>query len=277
MDRWILTAICLGALGFAGALSWRWRDLERAEHEPLSGGWAGARRALRTIAVMVDTTWIVGILVAGLGGRLFMRIIAATSSDTLRGVRTDADEPIGRVSTGGTIALIVFGGILATIAVAIAHRLLRRWLPARGWQAGVVTAVLGLGLLGEGIGLLTPTSKDFRILSPLVLAVGMVVALTLAVGASYGAIYEGLDRRIPELGRGRGRGSLAYLPILGIAILPPILVAMVSVVALGAVAPTIINWWHENPVAQRAGTYLVGAAGALAIVVNGMRIAEILG
>ena len=155
------------------------------------------------------------------------------------------------------------------------HRLLRHWLPRHGWKAGLLTAFLGLGLLGEGMGVLTPASRDFRILTPLPLAVGMVLTLTAVVGVAYGVIYERLDRAIPELGR--TRGSLAYLPILTFALVPPVSVVMASVVGLGAMAANLINGWDENPVAQRAGTYLIGAAGALAIVVNGMRIAEILG
>ncbi len=275
MDRWILTAICLGGLGLAGALTWRWRNLERVERNPMVGGWAGARRALRSVAVVINSTWIVGVLVAGLGGRLLMRVIAATSKDVLHGLLTDADEPIGRVTFSGTMALIVFGALFATLVLGVAHRLLRRWLPARGWIAGVITAVLGLGLLGESQGLLTPDSRDFRILTPIPLAIGMVLALTVLVGVAYGAIYEGLDRRVSEIGR--RWSSLAYLPVIPFALLPPVLVAIVAVVAIGALTPNLVNGWHTNAVAQRAGTLLVGAAGALAVIVNGMRVAEILG
>lgn len=234
-----------------------------------------AKRALRQLAVLVDSALIVGVLVTGFGGRMFMRLIAATSPDGLHGVRTDADEPIGRVTFIGTFGLIVFGGILGTLALAAVYRLLRRWLPGRGWQAGLIAAVIALALLGEATALLKPDSRDFRILSPLWLAVTMVLALTIAVGASFGVVYERLDRAMPELAK--SRAALAYLPLLLVGMAgTPAIVMLVVVIGATFGAPAV-NAFAASRNATRGGQILVAAACVVSLGVVGMNVAEILG
>jgi hypothetical protein len=241
----------------------------------LPGGWAGVRRALRSIAVSLNAAVIAGALVGGLGGRLFMRVLAATSPDTLHGVRTEAEQPIGRVTTGGTIGLVVFGGILGALAVAIVHRVLRRWLPRRGWQAGLVSAWLAFALLSDAADLLDPGSKDFDILSPRWLAVTMIIALVALFGVVFGTVYERLDRATPEIRA--SRAALAYIPV-AVLMLPgaPGLV-MLAVVGLAAAGSAAINAWHTNAAVTRIGRYLVGAGAAAATVASVARAAEILG
>ena len=53
---------------------------------------------------------LVGIFVAGLGGRVVMRLATILHEDTV-GLSTENGELIGRISFNGTLALIIFGGL----------------------------------------------------------------------------------------------------------------------------------------------------------------------
>src|SRR5688500_18331910 len=55
-----------------------------------------------------------GVLAAGAGGRLVMRLLAATSPD-VHGSLTEAGEKIGEITVGGTLALILFAGVPAGV------------------------------------------------------------------------------------------------------------------------------------------------------------------
>ena len=49
------------------------------------------RRFVRSLAIAVSAGTIAGVLVGGLGSRLAMRIMAATSGDDAQGAITEAD------------------------------------------------------------------------------------------------------------------------------------------------------------------------------------------
>ena len=65
---------------------------------------------LRDIARGGFTGIIVGIFVAGVGGRLVMRLATILHEDAV-GLTTENGELIGRISFNGTMALITFGGL----------------------------------------------------------------------------------------------------------------------------------------------------------------------
>ncbi len=62
-----------------------------------------ASRYLWYVTVAVVSGIGSGLLIAGAGGRLAMRLLAATAGDGAQGRETEAEEIVGRITTGGSI------------------------------------------------------------------------------------------------------------------------------------------------------------------------------
>ena len=263
MQRWLITGVCLAGVLAAVAMAWRWRDLERIDRtntEPFTGR-AGVRRVLRAVAVTVDSGILAGVLVLGLGGRLLMRILAATSDDAVQGRITDAEERVGEVTTGGTIGLVVFIGVFGGLMCAVGYRLVRRWLPARAWPAGLVAGVLLLGLAGRTTDLLDANNHDFEILSPAPLAVALAVALMLLFGVTLAAVHERLDRALPDLSTW-SFGALSVAPVVATLLIPPVAAAIIIAVLFGALGG--IRWPNSF---TRPGQWAVALGVIVSVVV----------
>ena len=67
---------------------------------------------LRNIAVGALAGFFAGLVTGGLGSRLAMRIVAMTAGPDMQGVLTDQEVPVGEVTAGGTVFLILFGGFI---------------------------------------------------------------------------------------------------------------------------------------------------------------------
>ena len=95
---------------------------------------------------------VTSILVLGLGGRLMMRVLAATSPDSAQGRFTDAEFRVGEVTLDGTVSFVLFVGLIGGILTVGAWVVLRRWLPNRSWMAGLILTGIGAGLLARSVG-----------------------------------------------------------------------------------------------------------------------------
>lgn len=120
-----------------------------------------------------------------------MRILTLTSSDIVRGATTDDGFRIGEVTLGGTLGLVALGtfaGVLAAVG----------WLVVRHWLPGPRSARLAQAAIGAGstVGaLLVHTSGiDFRILSPVWLAVALFVAVPALAGLLVAVLTERFER-----------------------------------------------------------------------------------
>ena len=102
----------------------------------------------------------------GAGGRLMMRLLAATSLDSVQGRLTEAEENVGVVTVDGTIGFVLFVGLFGGLVSLGMFVLLRRWLPERSVTAGLFAAGIGSGIFGRSSGLVNPDNPDFVILSP---------------------------------------------------------------------------------------------------------------
>ena len=122
-----------------------------------------------------------GVLAAGAGGRLVMRLLAATSPD-VHGSLTEAGEKIGEITIGGTLAFFLFAGIPAGLVAGVMYALVGPLLP-RGRLAGLALGVLLLVLAATRIEPLRADSVDFLLLDPAWLAV---------LGFSAVALFQGM-------------------------------------------------------------------------------------
>lgn len=93
---------------------------------------------------------VAGVLVMGLGGRLMMRVLAATSPEGAQGAITDMDAVVGRVSISGSVGFVFFIGAGAGLIGWLLRLVLRRWMPDRSISAGLVGAGIGSGLSARG-------------------------------------------------------------------------------------------------------------------------------
>ncbi len=118
------------------------------------------RRYLWYLTVAMGSGVAAGVLAAGAGGRLVMRLLAVTAGADAQGRLTEADEIVGRITVSGTLGFVVFTALFAGLASGAAYMLLRRLLPA-GRAGGLAYGALLLVVAGARLDPLvqtTPTS-----------------------------------------------------------------------------------------------------------------------
>ena len=182
----------------------------------MDGSIITARSVARTVAIAVLAGAISGAVVGGLGGRLFMFVLAELNPED-SGVLTDDGVPIGQFTVGGTLNLLAVTAVIGVIGglVFLALRGLRfgpRWFRVLSMPVGA-TMVIGASLVhSDGV--------DFTLLQP----VGLGVAMTLAVPFLYTLMVawladRWLDRepwvwsRMPAAIPWLARGALAAFAI----------------------------------------------------------------
>lgn len=196
---------------------------------------------------------IVGIVVAGLGGRLLMRLATILHENTV-GATTEAGEVIGEITLNGTLALITFGGLGMGLVAGTIWVIVGPWVPGRGVARALVTA-------GAAIALGTPllvqrTNIDFAILDHDPVVVALLIGLVGLVGFSIALVDDALDARLPHPHRWRRVSAAAYLLIcvLGLVLIVPVVVSILlgqpeyeALVragwALAAVGACTLAWW----------------------------------
>jgi hypothetical protein len=123
----------------------------------------------RYVGVALIAGCVAGVLVAGAGSRLVMRLLALTWQD-VEGSFTEANEVVGDISLDGTLGLIVFGGLPAGFLTGAVYALAGPALP-RGRVGGVALGLLVLVLAGTRIDPLRADNFDFDLVGPPALAV----------------------------------------------------------------------------------------------------------
>jgi len=188
-----------------------------------------------------------GILAAGAGGRLVMRLLAVTAGPDAQGRITEADEIVGRVSVDGTLGFVVFTGLFVGLASGTLYLLLRRWLPA-GRAGGLAYGALLLVIAGTRIDPLRPGNTDFDLVGPGWASVLAFTGLAVFQGVLVAALAGRVSRALPLLGAGP-RAIAAHAPLLLLVPLGTagLLVAIVgAVVVLASQLPTVVAAWRDR-------------------------------
>jgi hypothetical protein len=225
---------------------------------------------------------IVGILVAGLGGRLVMRLATILHENTV-GATTEAGEVIGEITLNGTLALITFGGLGMGLVAGTIWVIVSPWMPGRGIARALVTA-------GAAIALGTPpliqrTNIDFVILDHDPVVVMLLVGLVGLVGFSIALVDGALDARLPRPHRWRRVSTAVYVAItlIGLLLIVPVVVSILldqpeydapvrAGWALAAVGACTLAWWVLRVRGRSApprALRLVATVSLLAAVVLG--------
>jgi hypothetical protein len=138
---------------------------------------------------------VTGILGAGAGGRLIMRALAITSPASADGRITEAQEVVGEITAGGTVALLTFGGSVTGVAATALYVLLYRWLPS-GRARGLAFGLLLLVAFGWWVEPLRRSNPDFDIVGPAWVAIVGFSGLALVMGMLVAAVVGRLSRAL---------------------------------------------------------------------------------
>ena len=202
----LIIAICAAVAAVGCVLAARWsRDAPPA----LPPG--------RYAAVCLSAGAVAGVIAAGAGGRLVMRLLAVTSPEEADGALTEAQARIGEITLGGTLGFVVFSGIPAGLLAGALYALAGPLLP-RGRAGGLAVGAILLVLLGWQLEPLRADNFDFNLVGPDWLSVLAFTALALFLGVLTVAVVARLSRGVPSL-RLRPRTMLAGRIVLAVVVL----------------------------------------------------------
>jgi hypothetical protein len=259
----MLMLVCglLVVLGVMGLVIWggtpvRLPDTEEPSNR-LSPGDV-VRRYVWYLTLAVVSGVGAGLLIAGAGGRLAMRLLAATADDAAQGRLTEAEEIVGRISTGGTIGFILFTGLFFGSVSGVIYLVIRRWLPA-GRVGGLIYGVLLLVLAATRIDPLRVDNTDFDIVGPGWLAVVVFGSLVIAHGMLVAALAGRYSQTLPLPSWDR-RSLARHAPLLGLLPAAPVFffIAVVGAIAVGLSRVEPVVAFRES-----SGALLLGRAALL--------------
>jgi hypothetical protein len=186
---------------------------------------ASIRRYVWYLAVGVVAGIGAGVLVAGAGGRLIMRLLAVTADEHSRGLETEADEIVGRITTGGTVTFIIFTALFLGLATGPLYLLIRHWLPG-GRLGGLAFGALLLAALATRVEPLRADNTDFGLVGPGWLAASAFAALVLLHGMVVAALAGRYSRTLPLIS-GKRRAVLGHVPLLVLLPVAPVVLLAV--------------------------------------------------
>jgi hypothetical protein len=138
---------------------------------------------------------IAGVLVAGVGGRIAMRIAAIAVPDAT-GAFTENGNRIGAITLGGSLGLIIGGGLVIGFGAGFVWVTVRPWIP--GGTAVRALLAMPIAVALGSIGLIQGENPDFEVLERQPGIVAILVALVMLVGLAIALIDAWLDRRLPQ-------------------------------------------------------------------------------
>lgn len=169
-------------------------------------------RVFRHVALLGVASFISGVLVGGVGGRIIMRISAIAAGPEMVGRLTENGNRVGEFTIVGTIILIVFVGGFAGVAGSVIVVGSDPWLKWMGPLQGLGFGLVALAATGDG----SPfNSVDFFLLEPAALNVAMFVGLHFVFGLAVSGFYWLLDRRLPPAPADREQVGYLIVTALG--------------------------------------------------------------
>jgi hypothetical protein len=234
-------------------------------------GVASLLRLGRQLGIASLAGVISGFFVAGVLGRIAMRVAGFMSRPELIGVPTAAGNRVGEITLAGTIALAVFIGIGFGAIGGVLYAAAEPWLRGRRGKGLIFGAAL---LLALGFAAIEPENFDFERFGFAPLNVAMFALLFIAFGVSIAYLYDAV-RGVVE---GRGARStvvevVAWLAALGTVGL--FILEIFSIGGIGDLSTTIplaiavlvppVVLWRRLP--RRVGY----AAFALPLIVGGIK------
>ena len=229
---------------------------------------------------------VTGLLVGGVGGRLFMRAAGAAAREAAQGATTEAGFSVGEITLGGTLSFIIFVGIFSGAAGAFLYLIFRPWLARAGRWRGVTFGILLFAATSATSDMLNPDNRDFTILRNEVFLVTLIVVMFIGFGVTIDLLFSVLDRHLPpgEVRYDPARFLYASLTGLGLLLVGPMPFALFAENSCSCDPPRVASafvvlaalgtalWWLSGLLTQRSrelavvGSVLgyVGVGGVLA-------------
>ena len=203
----------------------------------MAGRLEPAKEPIELVIVLALATaslagFLAGMIAGGAGARLAMRITAIAASSADQGAITEFEATVGEITAGGTIFLILAGGLVG-VAGGLVYLIVRRWVAdARRWR-GLLFGGLLFAMLGSAI--VDSDNPDFHLFGPPALNIAMFTSIFVVFGLLVAPIFDwvaGVERALPPPSlRASGLPSLAG-HVLGLILLVPT-VGSISIVAIG--------------------------------------------
>jgi len=219
-----------------------------------AGDPSAVRIALRTVGVAAVTGVGTGVVVAGLGGRLVMKIIALAAAPATGRVTANGNT-VGDFTFEGTLSIILFSGLLFGIIGGLLYLSLRPWLASLGPWRGLAYGVAVLALMGHTV--FDPDNFDFRVFG----STGVNLALFALLFIGFGlVIAPAFERLATAAERSPAAAAIAWLGML-----PAILF-----VALGLTATVAGLLGQSSDTRPEFGLLIFGTllAGALGRIIG---------
>jgi hypothetical protein len=162
-----------------------------------AGRWEAFAGVFRILAIGTLAGMGGGFL-TGIWARLVMRLAGFLTVDRNRGLLTQNDAVVGKITLEGTIFIGLFGAALGIVG-GLLYIAVRRRLPGSDWQRALGFGVLLLGVFGFVV--MDKSNPDYRSFGPAWLNVGSFSLAYIVFGFLTGMLTEWLDRRVPRLTR----------------------------------------------------------------------------
>ena len=231
-----------------------------------------------------------GVVVGGVGSRVFMRIAGAASGTRGAGRTTEAGFTVGEITVGGTLQLVIFVGIISGIVGAVMYLAMLPWIEWAGRWRGVVFGVLLFALTSATSDVMNPDNIDFFILGNPLFLVGMIVALFITYGLLADVAFRWLNRHLPGDEAGWREIGIVYAALaavgvllglsLGSAILiggegvcgcePPVLASWSFLVVAGSTLVLWVSGLVRTPSVVPTSARVAGYAGTLGVLTFGL-------
>ncbi len=175
-------------------------DLWDSQSRHLPTSW---RALIRSIFAVGLSGVAAGLLVAGLGGRLVMRVSSLLSPDVSgTGIRSEQGFRVGEVTLEGSIELLIFIGIFSGLFGAVYFAIARPWLMWAGRWHGAAFGLLLFAIGSATSDVINPDNRDFFILDNVPVILLLFFALFVLFGVTIAWLYGWLDRHLPADGAG---------------------------------------------------------------------------
>jgi hypothetical protein len=181
------------------------------------GVWGRLHEVAASIATRALASLIAGVLVLGIGGRLVMYLSRLLHPGAVGSI-TEGGNRVGEFTLGGSVGLVLFGGLFGALLVGLVWVVLEPWLPKRPLVVGAAASMIG------SFALIDSENIDFVILRDPYLDVVLLVGLVFALGAVLVRVDGWLNRRLPDPAASRGWRAASWLVVaLGLPLLagPP--------------------------------------------------------
>ena len=180
------------------------------------------REILRDIARGGFAGGIVGIVVAGLGGRLVMRLAALLQPGAI-GAFSENGNRIGDITFQGSLGLVLVGLVIGLVGGTI-WVVVSPWTPGTGPRRAITTMPMAVAL--GSFFLIEGDNRDFQVLQHDPAVIGSLIALVALVGLTVPLTDDWLDRRLPHTTSGRSWMTWLYaiIALLGALLVFPIVI-----------------------------------------------------